>query len=218
MERVDITGNRYGRLIVTSFSHKLNERRNNRQTFWNCLCDCGNEVKVNGISLKFGRTLSCGCLRKEVSAGLNLSHGLTSSPEFYTFSTMKHRCNNPKNKIYHNYGGRGIKCLFESFQDFYDHVGPRPSGHHSIERLDNNGHYEKGNVVWATRSEQSVNKRNTVFINYKDQTSPLATLAHDHGIKPNIVWSRIYVYGWSVERSLTEPVKSRGQNKSKSSA
>lgn len=69
------------------------------------------------------------------------------------------RCTNPARPEYADYGGRGIKFKFRSFHQFFQHIGPKPSPAHTLDRIDNNGHYEIGNVRWATVSEQLVNRR-----------------------------------------------------------
>jgi len=84
------------------------------------------------------------------------------TPEYRAWANMKTRCYAPSYRGYHNYGGRGIRVADEwrnSFEAFYAHVGPRPSAQHSIDRIDNGGNYEPGNVRWATRNEQQGNKR-----------------------------------------------------------
>ena len=80
----------------------------------------------------------------------------------HIFASIKQRCNNPKCKSYKNYGGRGIKCLFKSSNDFVDYVinelqtDPRNL---TIDRIDNNGHYEPGNVRFVSYSENLKNRR-----------------------------------------------------------
>lgn len=87
------------------------------------------------------------------------SHGMAGTVEYATFIGAKQRCTNQNAKAWPFYGGRGIKFLFTSFQEFLDTLGPRPSDEHSIDRIDPNGNYEPGNVRWATRDVQATNKR-----------------------------------------------------------
>lgn len=82
------------------------------------------------------------------------------NPEMQLYIGMRQRCTNPNRRGYNNYGGRGIKCLFSSFKEFINHIGPRPSPQHSVDRIDTNGHYAPGNVRWATSKEQNRNRRN----------------------------------------------------------
>jgi len=75
---------------------------------------------------------------------------------------MKQRCLDPECLIYPNYGGRGISIhapWIISFESFFEHMGPRPSKKHSIDRIDNDGNYEPGNVRWATTKQQRRNTR-----------------------------------------------------------
>lgn len=90
------------------------------------------------------------------------THGMSKSPEYDAWESMKRRCLVPKASNFHNYGGRGIRVCdewIESFDAFFDHIGPRPSPKHSLDRIDNDGHYEPGNVRWTTMSVQLFNRR-----------------------------------------------------------
>lgn len=89
-------------------------------------------------------------------------HGMTESSEYKIWGKMRDRCNNPASTHYRNYGGRGIKVCERwqhSFLAFYEDIGPRPDPSYSIDRIDNDGNYEPGNVKWATRHEQAINQR-----------------------------------------------------------
>lgn len=81
------------------------------------------------------------------------------TPEYRAFANAKSRCRNPKFTGYKYYGGRGIEFRFESFLELLNEVGLRPSSEHSLDRINTYGHYEKGNVRWSTKHEQSMNTR-----------------------------------------------------------
>jgi hypothetical protein len=83
-------------------------------------------------------------------------------PEHMAWVNMIHRCHNPAHDDYRYYGARGITVCEEwqqSFMAFFAHVGPRPSNRHTLDRIDNDGNYEPGNVRWATWYQQRANRR-----------------------------------------------------------
>jgi hypothetical protein len=89
-------------------------------------------------------------------------HGMSKTPEYKAWSFMKYRCLCTSFPQYKDYGGRGItvcKRWNNSFMEFYNDVGPRPSNKHSIDRINNDGNYEPSNVKWSTKLEQNRNKR-----------------------------------------------------------
>lgn len=100
--------------------------------------------------------------------GHPITHGMTNTPEYHAWESMRTRCHAGEDSIhYDKYKARGIKVCEEweqSFMAFYEHVGPRPSSEHTLDRVDNNGHYEPGNVRWATRRTQQRNKRTTNMV------------------------------------------------------
>ncbi len=142
------------------------------------LCDCGNEYTSPLISLRGGKshqTLSCGCLNDEhrrdrVKAGICVRKAggsrVHEHPLYSTWRGMNTRCSNPNAINWKYYGGRGIRVCdrwLNSFTDFAtdieNEIGPKPTPSHSIDRIDNDGNYEPGNVRWATKKEQSMNRR-----------------------------------------------------------
>jgi hypothetical protein len=90
----------------------------------------------------------------------NYIHGMSRTPEHKAYRDAKRRCTRPKHKYYAFYGGRGIEFRFASFLEFYAAVGSKPKeGRYLLDRIDNDGHYETGNVRWATQSQSASNRR-----------------------------------------------------------
>lgn len=90
---------------------------------------------------------------------LPVTHGLSYTCEYNSYLHARYRCCNPKCDGYENYGGRGIQFRFKSFEEFIEHIGLKPSPELTLDRINNEGHYEIGNVRWATRAEQTHNSR-----------------------------------------------------------
>lgn len=91
---------------------------------------------------------------------INVRHGMSRTPEHRAFINAKERCSNPNSKSWNRYGARGIRFLFTSFEQFFSEVGRRPEGK-SLDRKNNDGNYEPGNVHWATPVEQANNRRSS---------------------------------------------------------
>ncbi len=163
----DLMGRRFERLEVVGPAPSNKGGR----AVWMCRCDCGVEKPVAATSLKSGSTTSCGCRGRERLALARIKHGATAGgqanwhPLYRTWASLKLRCLYPLASGYKNYGGRGITICDSwrnDFLSFVQDVGPKPGPGYSLDRIDNDGNYEPGNVRWATRKEQTQNRRRTV--------------------------------------------------------
>jgi hypothetical protein len=123
---------------------------------------------------------------------------------------MLGRCRNPNDPYYHLYGGSGIEVEIASFEEFFEHVGPRPSPKHSIDRIDNNGNYAIGNIRWATQTEQNNNKRNNRLITVRGRTRTMARWSHEIGVHRALIQGRLR-RGWSPEKAVLTPPLSHSQ-------
>ena len=167
-------GEKHGRLTIIDFERVLSGSRYRPQYI--CRCDCGNTVSVRVNQVLNEKTLSCGCYTKEIQrarlTGTGYSDGLYKTRIFNIWEAMHHRCYNKKHKNYMSYGGRGIGICYEwhrdneyGFKNFYRWA--MANGYQdnlSIERDDVDDDYYADNCRWVTQFEQSINKRNTVYV------------------------------------------------------
>ncbi|SBV91819.1 hypothetical protein [uncultured Dysgonomonas sp.] len=186
-----LVGVRFGRLVVLS---KYKDSKYSGSIRWTCQCDCGKEIQINTGNLIYNKTKSCGCLVLDFAENLNKSHGKSKTSIFNIWVSMRARCYNTNGRYYSDYGGRGINVCdrwLESFENFYEDMGDRPSSKHSLDRIDVNGNYEPANCRWATKLEQANNTRNTVFLTHNGITKPISDWARSLGLNKQTIRSRI---------------------------
>jgi len=208
---IDLTGQRFGRLVVI----KRVENTKTGQTRWLCLCDCGKEKVIYGNSLRQELTKSCGCLSIEITVKRNFKHGHSKREQYSkTYRVWDHvlqRCNNPNCKAYKDYGGRGITVCkrWMKFENFLEDMGEYPRKGYSIERTNNNLGYYKKNCKWATRKEQSRNRRSNRNYTFNNKSRCKTDLAKEYGISVSLLTHRLDKLGWSIEKALLTPVRKK---------
>lgn len=200
--RHNLAGKRYGRWTALTLVEGPGQSR------WNCRCECGVEKIVYATSLISGQTLSCGCYRDAENTKRNTVHGKAKQKVNNAWHGIKARTSNPSCKEYKWYGARGIKMCPEwmsSFVRFYAYVGDPPSDKHSIDRIDNAGDYQPGNVLWATMEEQANNTRRNNLITALGKTQTAAQWAKETGINAATIAQRISRLKWTADEAVTRP-------------
>lgn len=204
----DLAGQQYGRLTVLE-----RDKSNSNSKWlarWLCRCECGIKKTVLASSLTSGKTRSCGCLHKEITAQIGKStrkHGAWASREYRRFMNARHRTRSKRANEFRSYGSRGIQFLFTSFEQFFAELGECPPGF-TLGRINNNGHYEPGNVKWERPRPQQNNTRANRKLVAFGRTENLATWARMLNIDPTTLSSRME--RMSVEKALSRVRIPRG--------
>lgn len=159
---IDLTGQRFGRLVA--LEHVPYNHPDFPKGGWLCQCDCGNKHYFDSHSLTSGSVKSCGCYVAERLKNTKIAskHGMSNSRVYITWRNMHVRCENPNDKRYADYGGRGIQVCDEwkDFQKFYEWAMANGYADNlTIDRKDVNGDYEPGNCRFITRAENNKNRR-----------------------------------------------------------
>lgn len=154
----DLTGQRFG--MLEAVQYVASDKNGN--ALWQCRCDCGRKSIVSSKDLNSGNTKSCGCYRKNFA----VTHGATaeSDPDYELWKSMKKRCTNTRDRYYHRYGGRGIKVFsiwlhdFGAFRAYIRTLPHYGEPGYTLDRIENSGNYEPGNLKWSTPKEQANNR------------------------------------------------------------
>lgn len=183
MRKIDITDERYGMLVALAPAPNRG-----RRTQWVFRCDCGVTKEIGLEGIRSGLVRSCGCLRTETTRKRSTVHGhkvgYKSSRTYKAWLHARERCQNPNIERFADYGGRGISMCRQwsaSFEAFLKDMGECPPGM-TIERIDNNGHYEPGNCRWATDYDQRRNRRDNVFVEVGETRMILKDYASLRGV------------------------------------
>jgi hypothetical protein len=196
---VDLTGKRFGRLVVIRFAG-IDPKK--RASTWDVKCDCGKEFTINsGARLTTGKTKSCGCLQRETVGKLRRKHGHSTgykqSPIHAVWQAMLRRCLTKTHKHYADYGGRGITVCDRwlpqnnGLLNFIADLGDRPDPKLTIERRDNNLGYSPENCYWGTWVAQGANKRNSRKLEFRGRTEIASEWARITGIPNRTILNRM---------------------------
>lgn len=157
----DITGMTNNKLTAIS---STGEKCPNGDYLWNFKCVCGNDFVTSVGRFNSGKTTSCGCAVKEGAKKRENYHGMNKTTTYNSWRKMRERCNNVDDRMYSEYGGKGVKVCpewNESFKKFYEDMGDCPEGF-TIDRIENTKGYSKDNCRWASSYAQSRNRSSSV--------------------------------------------------------
>lgn len=204
---INMLNKKFGRATVMR-EVAPSSQENRAYRYFECKCDCGTLFTTRGDSLRKGATSSCGCLQKERTSETQTTNGAQRYDAdenvrltYNNWIAMMHRCNLPSNVSYPYYGGRGVIVdkRWHDFSAFLADMGVRPSKEYQLDRIDNSGNYEPGNVRWATAAEQVNNTRANRNITYLDKTQTLMQWAKELQL-PYRKLRYLFDKGWPPEK------------------
>jgi hypothetical protein len=204
--RKNLTGKIFGRWTVLRYGGKAG-----LQSVWVCRCECG-KVKERVLygALVNGKSQSCGCLRSEVMSKVNTKHGRSQSTLYHMWQQMKDRCYNVSRKTWKRYGGRGIEVAprwLESFENFaadiLREIGERPYKM-VLDRKDNDGNYEPGNVRWADYFLSARNTSRNVWFDWKGERRTLTDIAAMEKVAYCSFRNKVRIMGMTPEDAVAD--------------
>lgn len=151
-----MSGKTFNNLTVVN----LAERSSTNEVQWFCLCTCGNICAVRASAIVSGKTKSCGCIKSKSLKDSKITHGMTKTKQYRSWSAMMQRCYNEKNTSYDYYGGRGIYVCekWKDFSGFWEDMRVDYIDGMTLERLDLNSPYNRENCTWISKSQQTKNR------------------------------------------------------------
>lgn len=199
---IDLTGQRFGKLTVLERTKDVKSKN----TYYICICDCGNQTIVRGSHLTNGTTKNCGCLIKES----NITHGESYTPLYGAWNRMKMRCydeNYPSYKYYHEYGITVCDEWINDYTSFRD--WSLNNGYEkglTLDRIDNTLGYNPDNCRWTTQKVQQNNKRNNIYVTYFNETHTLAEWCDILNLPYKIIYQRIHRYNMDFWTAISTPL------------
>lgn len=201
----DLTGQRFGKLLVISRDEDYVSPNGNRITRWKCACECGSTASVNGTELSRG-TKSCGCVQRQSARDRQTKHGKCGTRLYRIWKGIVVRCTNPNHHTYKNYGAKGITVCDEwrTFEPFLEwSVANGYSDTLSIDRIDNSKGYCPSNCRWASTSQQANNTSRNHDLTFRGETHTMSEWSRITGISYNTLRYRLNKLKWDAERALT---------------
>lgn len=204
-----LTGRKFGRLKVLGFHSMTHGPNGTARYHWNCVCDCGKEIVVEGAQLKRGSVLSCKCLAAEKTSLRSKRHGESiggRSKMYRVWAGMWRRCRATTGEHWLNYGARGIGVCarWNLFENFKSDMEDTYRDGLTIDRKDNNLGYCPGNCRWSTPSQQQNNKRTTKWLTLGESCFTINEWSQRLAIGVETIRGRLRA-GWTEERALTTP-------------
>ena len=205
---IDLTGKRFGRLVVI----RPSARDKYGSVVWECKCDCGMICHKRGALLRKGSTKSCGCLAREISSSVHRSHGDTGTKLYKMWRGMHDRCKSGKGSHFKNYKNRGITVCTEWEKDYSAFkkwaINNGYTEGLTIDRIDNNKGYSPDNCRLVNNIVQANNKRTNKLIEYDGEIHTIAEWERKIGWLSRTLRDRLR-HGWDVERAMTQPKKEK---------
>lgn len=200
MKLIDLTGRRFGRLVVQHIA----QTKKGKRLMWHCKCECGCEKIAVGNDLRAGSVSSCGCLIGQH----NIRHGLSKTRTHNIWSGVIRRCVNPNDASYQRYGGKGIAVCdrWKVFENFLADMGEAPAGL-SIDRIDNSKGYSPENCRWADDFQQSNNRDMVLSITAFGRSQTLGEWSKETGIAHSTIYQRMRKLKWPPEKALSSQVR-----------
>ena len=196
-QREDLTGKRFGRLVVLAEDHETNY-----QYYWLCKCDCGNLSVKSGNEMRRGHAKSCGCLQAEYKPPIIQKHGMSRTKLYRIWTAMKQRCENEHDHNYFRYGGRGITVCseWEAFEPFEKWAlsNGYVEGKYDLDRTDNDKGYCPENCRFISHKDNLRNTHRKIEVELDGEIIPLAEAAERYNQPYNRVYMR-YERGWRGE-------------------
>lgn len=198
--------------LLTAVSREVGTSKKTAR--WLCRCSCGATSHVRTAALLNGNTKSCGCRQGSPTHGQTRGHKGAMTPTYSSWRSMISRCFIKSNSAYAHYQKHGITVCDRwrfgeagknAFECFLEDAGERPGREFSIDRINNNGNYEPGNVRWATRRQQANNRRTNEFFEYLGETMTFAEVVRRTGLEKEFLRHRLLRAGWSVEQAVNCP-------------